>query len=332
MTRRLWIAGSGGRVRDTALPVLAASEAWELAGIASRRAKRIEGAGRVHEVVAFDTLDRERLADADLIYLCVAKPAVPGVLARLGPLVPERCELLIETPVLLVKHLGRLGLLRAFRRTWVSEDCSTLPLWDALRGERFHRAHFDRSAYAYHGIAMARTVLGADRVASARATDEGRTVRFRGGGVLTTREPRDYARGRLLLEGAGAPVADHDPGRAHRRLAALEEEGALHGFRLDDDAHRLSVAERSVVGAPAQGEGVFRWMDGMKRVGFLRLLEALAADLPAYALDDALEDAVVDWWLQRFRRYRATPFTDPRRAPARLGFRALTAAARLAGR
>lgn len=331
--RRLFIVGSGQRVRETALPALEAGSDWECAGIASRQAKTIASAQREYTVSALDTLNASRLADVDLIYLVVAKHAVPRVLEQLAPLVSSACELLIETPVMLFKHLGHLDRLNAFRRTWVSEDCFTLPCWDPLRAtnESFTSVHFEHSAYAYHGFAMARAVLGNDRVRSASSNRAGRNVQFTGGASFTTREPRDYSVRRLVIEGTGTPIADHDPGRAHRRLAALESAGELHGFRLDDEEFQLDAPERAVVGRPASGPGMFRWMDGMKRVGFMRLLERLAAGQPGYALEDALEDAVVDYWLHRARRYRATPLTDPRRGPARFSYRLLTGAARVLG-
>ena len=331
MTRRIFIVGSGKRVCETALPVLSAGTRWQLAGIASRRAKRISIGSADFDVTALDSLSAAQLDDVDLIYLVVAKHVVPNVLRRLAPLVTARCELLIETPVMLFKHLGHLDRLQAFRRVWVSEDCSTLPCWDPLRAtdERFTRAHFDHSAYAYHGLAMARAVLGNARVRSARSDSIGRHVRFVNGSSFSTREPRDYRVGRMFVEGAGLPIADHDPGRDHRRLAPLGTSDELVGFRLDAAEHELTDTERAVVGAPGEGEGLFRWMDGMKRVGFLRLLEALADERPAYELDDALEDAVVDYWLHRLGRYHATPFTDPRRGGARICYRLLTKAADL---
>ncbi|MCA8982048.1 MAG: hypothetical protein H6831_14240 [Planctomycetes bacterium] len=331
MKRRLHIVGSGKRVLETALPVLKSATDWELAGISSRRARRITNGTEEFDVTALDILDADTLANVDLVYLVVAKPAVPDVLQRLAPHVPAKCELLIETPVMLFKHLGYLDRLEAFRRVWVSEDCFTLPCWDPLRatGERFTSAHFDHSAYSYHGVAMARAVLGNARVRAARSDAVGRRVSFDGGASFTTREPRDYRVGRFSAEGSGLPVADHDPGREHRRLAALGTTDELVGFRLDDAEHELSTTERAVVGAPGEGDGMFRWMDGMKRVGFLRLLDALAHGRPAYALDDALEDAVVDYWLHRVGRYRATALTDPRRGAARLCYRLLTKAAGL---
>jgi hypothetical protein len=52
-------------------------------------------------------------------------------------------------------------------------------------------------------------------------------------------------------------------------------------------------------------------MEAMKRVGFLRLLRRLASGKGAYPVEQALEDMVVDYHLERFGRYLATPLTRP---------------------
>ena len=56
--------------------------------------------------------------------------------------------------------------------------------------------------------------------------------------------------GRFVVEGTGLPIADHDLGREHRRLAPLGTANELTGFRLDDTEHALTATERAVVGSP----------------------------------------------------------------------------------
>ena len=53
-------------------------------------------------------------------------------------------------------------------------------------------------------------------------------------------------------------------------------------------------------------------MEAMKRVGFLRLLRRLAEGRRGYALEQGLEDTVVDWCLERLGFYVGTPLTSPR--------------------
>jgi hypothetical protein len=337
------IVGSGKRVREAALPAfLAAGDRFRIGGVYSRRPKRIAAAERELEVAALAELDSAALAAADLVYLCVKKDAVPAVLAALARLDVSRTALLIDTPVLRFKHLGHRHLLEGFRTVWVAEDCSVLPVFDAIQAARrardlgaVRRVVLERSAYAYHGLAMGRTLLGAGRVRRARSVLEGggrdgsgerRTVAFAGGGELVVLAPRDYAAGRIRVDCERGSIAD-DPGHPDgERLAAVVEGGACTGFRVGQTVTMLSPAERALIGQPLVGgaAGVTAWMEGMKRAGFLRLLAAIDAGQGAYALADALDDTVVDYHLERFGRYLSNPLTSPHFASSRLVMRLLT--------
>jgi hypothetical protein len=331
--RRARIVGSGKRVLDAALPAfLRAADRFELAGIHSRTPKRIEAEGRSFDVAGLDELDDAALADTDVIYMVVAKDAVPAVLRGLTARDVSSVDLLIDTPVLRFKWMGHLGLLERFRRTWVTEDCATLPCYDAieafLAGRALERVTFDRAAYAYHGLAMGRTLLRASRVRSAHRTPlDGslarRSVRFVGGGELAIVEPRDYAVGRVELTGAFGTISD-DPATPHHRVAPVLSGGACTGFRVDDTTTELSAAERELMGSDGTEDRLTSWMEGMKRVGFLRLLQCYAEGRGAYPLDAALEDTVVDYHLEKFGRYVRNPFTSPHVPTSRLVMKALT--------
>ena len=65
-------------------------------------------------------------------------------------------------------------------------------------------------------------------------------------------------------------------------------------------------------------------MDGMKRVGFLRLLQDVDEGRGAYPLERAVEDTVVDYHLEKFGRYVTSPLTSPHFASWRLVMRWLT--------
>lgn len=345
--RRLLVIGSGKRVCEAALPVFdRASDLFELAGVFSRTPKRIKSEGHEHLVRGLDTLSPAELASIDLVYMVVSKAAVPAVLRQLVALGCAECDLLIETPVMLFRHLGHLGLLSSFRNAWVSEDTSTLPCFDPLHqlegsgalGE-LRAARFDRSAYAYHGVAMAKAALRCERVVSARQQQLGPGERQRtflleqpGGArkTATILDPRDYTKGRMSFEFASGVVSDHeDRGQpAAARLEAELDAGRVTGFRLGDHRRALDEAERSLMGERKEGPGLTAWMDGMKRVGFLALVRQIAAGQGTYPLPQALEDAVVDYHLEKLGRYWATPLTDPRKPLARLSYKLVTAAAR----
>ncbi len=321
--RRALVIGSGQRVREAALPALSSlPERFELAGIRSRKPKTIQSGEREHPVLPLEDLNQAALDDVDLIYLVVKKPAVPLVLRQLGALNLARVDLLIETPVLLTKHLGHRKLLRPFRNVWVSEDCSTLPWIDvafeaAARSDwgPLRRAFLDRSGYAYHGVALLRTLFAGQHLVGARrqAAGEGlrkRTYRYSAGGVGEVLEPRDYDRGALDLEFAGGRLSDRPDTGDGLTLEPIVEGGACLGFRAGDVEARLSPAEAELMGTPKGSSGVWAWMDGAKRVGFHRLLAAIADGRPAYSVDDALDDALIDYHLERLGRYRPNPLTS----------------------
>ena len=339
MTRVLLI-GSGKRVVEAALPVFRRAEGYTIDGVVSRTPKTIRSEGVDVEVRGLDTLTRARLSEVDLVYMVVAKPAVPGALRRLAEVGADRLDLLIETPVLLVRHLGHRRLVEAFRNAWVSEDCATLPAFDAAR-EHFasgaagplERVTFDRSAYAYHGVAMAKAALGGGPVRGARqrALPGGlreRTVKVADGRVATLIDPRDYAAGTMTFHGATGALSDR-PADGAARLEAVVAGGRCVAFRAGDARRELTPAEVELMGAPKEGVGVTAWMDGMKRVGFLALAERVRRGLGAYPLRDAIEDSVVDYHLEKLGRYVPTPLTRPDAPLARLAFSVLT---RLAGR
>ncbi|MCB9916029.1 MAG: hypothetical protein H6828_12945 [Planctomycetes bacterium] len=345
MARRVLVVGSGERVRKAALPVFAACEGLEVAGVVSRKPKEIEAGGERYAVSALDALDAARLAEVDLVYMVVSKPAVPSVLAHLRRFDVARLELLIETPVMLVRHFGHLDRLAGFRAVSVTEDTEPLPCFAPIHAlERSGElgalvsATFDRSAYAYHGVAMAKAALSGARVVRARQRrlDAGRRERVltvaRSDGALrsaTLLDPRDYAAGTLRFEFERGVVCDHDDPAATLRLEPLLEGEALAGFRAGDHVRRFDDVERALVGPRGAGPGATAWMDGLKRVGLLALMRSVVAGGGAYPLDAALEDALVDYALERGGRYVATRLADPRRGLGRLGFKLLTA---LAGR
>jgi hypothetical protein len=325
--RRIAIVGSGQRVRETALPVLATLEGeFELAGIFSRTEKTIEVGRRSYEVESLAALDAGRMRDVDALYLVVAKPAVPEVLERLAALEPRHVDLLIETPVVLPRHLLRTGPLASFRSASVTEDCLTLPAIDAVRAclgsgrmGRLRSVVLSHSAYAYHGVALLKSLFGAQGVRSARRARLGyrswlREYRFAGGGLGITIDPRDYGVGRMLVIGEHATLADHDLSQeGHLRIAAELEGGRPRAFRAGDSVRTLDDAEVELMGTArveSPGSAIWPWMDGMKRVGFRRLLLDLHAGLPPYPVLSALDDAMVDYHLEKLGRYLPNPVTS----------------------
>jgi hypothetical protein len=320
--RRAWIVGAGRRVRETALPALdSLAGEIELAGILARTARRLELGGHSREVRALASLAPGELCAGDLLYVAVGKDAVPEVLGELARHERGGLELLIDTPVLRMKHARHLGLLSGWSAASVAEDAAFLPWHDTARaaaGEA-QRVTFEHAAYAYHGVAQARALLGSSLAGACvlharRVREQGvvrRELAFEGGRAAIAVEPRDYAAGRVVLEGAHARVSDRlAPGEHGLALEVLLADGACIGFRAGDARAELAPPERELTRGDSPGASATARMAAMKRVAFRRLLQRVARGEGAYPLALGLEDMVVDWFLERFGRWKRGRFSD----------------------
>jgi len=337
--RRVWIVGAGKRVRETALPALASlPEHFELAGVFGRSARALPLAGRTLAIRALDSLGPGEPAPGELVYVAVGKDAVPAVLRTLQRLERARLELLIDTPVLRFKHLRHAPLLDGWQRASVAEDTAYLPWYETVRAALGALAwvHFERAAYAYHGLAQARGLLGGERFARARrwqldGGNHARSYEFADGRRAGVLEPRNYAEGRVIVHGASAALSDRwapddeqperspTPPPEWRRLLLepVVEAGLCTGFRAGDTHTRLDPREAELTRGDAPGAAVTARMESMKRIGFRRLLQAVAAGRGAYPVEHGLEDMSIDWFLERFGRWRAGGLCDLRRPTAR---------------
>jgi len=340
--RRVLVVGSGARVRETALPAFSSmSSGCELADIRARTKKRIECKDACFTVGEFSALRERDLERIDLVYVAVGKPAVPEVLARLAQLGPQRFDLLLDTPVLQFRHFRHVELLERFRAAWVAEDCTELPWIEPARvamaqGElgEVSGARFVRSAYGYHAIAIAKRLFGAGvasarRTVKAKATIE-RELRMTNGVQVLIVEPRDYATGHFVILGTTARLSDapEREGDALPLLPLLEKNECI-GFRSGESTTWLDEDERLLMLGDDPGARVTARMAAMKRVGFLRLLRSISAGRGGYPVREGLDDMVIDYALQKFGRWVATPLTSVHSAPARTLFAGVS---RFAGR
>lgn len=337
--KRILIVGAGGRVTDAVLPVLArARERYELAGVFARKEREVDARGVTHRVRPLATLTAEEVAATDIVYLVVAKPAVGAVLAQLARFDVTRVDLLLETPVVLFRNLHHVRRVRPFRSASVAEDLSALPWLEPLRAAYGgslgapSALSLDRSGYAYHGVALAKAILGARVVTSGRrrsdADGELRTLRLSSGAAVEWRSPRDYARGSVTVRCAGGVVSDKEgDGDLHLRPVLAGERCV--GVAVGDDERLFDDDEAALCfGADPRASLTARMQD-LKRVGLLRLLRRMHTEGAAYPLQDALDDMLVDYHLEKAGVYRANPLTSARGALRPMVEAALSFAARL---
>ncbi|MCK6448584.1 MAG: hypothetical protein L6Q99_19505 [Planctomycetes bacterium] len=321
--RRVWIVGAGKRVKETAVPAfLAAREHFEIAGVLGRNARNETLGGATFAVRELAKLDASAFSENDLAYVAVGKQAVPEVLGRLARLGPERFDLLVDTPVLLLKHFRHAELFGRFRNVWVAEDCFYLPWLDVVREELASgelgplvEARFLHAAYAYHGFATLKALFGVERIRSARRkriADGFRrtaTIDSQRRGVIV--EPRDYAKGWIELHCAKGAIGErgHVP-PGGRELAPVLDGRDCVGFRVGERDVRLAPREVELARGPEPGAGVTARQEALKRVGFLRLVEAIAAGRGGYLLETGLDDMLVDYALEKSGRWHANALTS----------------------
>lgn len=326
--RNLLVLGCGKRVVETALPALARLDgSIALRRIAARKPRTITVEGRAHEVTSFADVTARDLEGIDLVYVAVGKDAVPGVLRRLVELGAAKLELLIDTPLVRFRHFAQARLAQRFRAASVAEDCIELPWIKALHalehsGEigALREIDFERSAYAYHGFATAKAILRATRVVRARRVKlagEGarREVALDGDKRFAVVEPRDYALGHVAVRGARGEVSDASGSKIPLEPILLR--GECVGFRAGSSRVELGADEAELCRGDAANASVTARMERLKKVGFLRLWKRLARGERAYPCDDALEDMVADYHLEKFGRYGGGAFTSPRSTLAR---------------
>ncbi len=337
MKKRVLVIGSGKRVREAALPALMCLQSeFELTRIAARTAKELRVGEQSFEVCTLDGLSADWLEGIDLVYLAVTKDAVPSVLTKLTALDVSKFDVLIDTPVVRFKHYAQVAKLNQFRNAWVAEDCTVLPWFDVARDAidagligDLQSVLFDRSAYAYHGVATAKTLLGSLRVKSGRRRDGKRELRFANKKRAVMIEPRNYSEGNVRLEGTRGSISDALPdsnAEGDHQLIPMVEDGRWVGFQIGEHERRLSENEIALLGDDDPTKQVTARMDDMKRVGFLRLLISISDGRGGYPVEEAIDDMVVDYHLEKLRRFLDNPFTSPRYGLGRLLLRTLTGA------
>jgi len=174
-----------------------------------------------------------------------------------------------------------------------------------------------KSGYAYHGLATAKTILGAGGIRRARRkpVENGlfeRSLHLDNGARATIVEPRDYNLGWVQVIGSKGSLCDQareTPSTLHMEVAV--QGGLCRSVRVGDHVAELDEAEASLTAEDPEGASVIARQEAMKRVGLLRVLRNVRDGGMGYPLEAAVEDTVVDYWLERLGRYRATPLTDP---------------------
>ncbi len=350
--RRVIVIGAGGRVVTDVLPALLSQpETFELAGVFARTERSIELTGRSGlagtrvDVLPLDRLGAADVTAADLVCVSVTKQAVPKVLGKLSSLPRRGTRLLVDTPPVLFKQAGKLGVFEGWSSVDVAEDCATLPWIDLVREAgpeligSIDRVVCHRSAWRYHGHGLLKALLGCRQLSSARRRGGRIELNFADGGRGVIVEPRDYAAGHFEIHGPDGVITDSparlravgviEEGARVHELALLTERGRARGFRLGRHETVLTPGESELLGPVEPGDTITTRMDDLKRVGLARLQGRVAHGESVYPLEEGLDDMAVDFLLEKLKIWRPSPFTSLR---SRSGRRLIGGALRLARR
>ena len=276
--------------------------------------------GESYDVRALADLQQSDLDGEPLICLAVTKDAIPDVLQHFARFELREVDLMLDTPVVRFRHFRHARWTESFRSAWVAEDCTTLPWIETVMKSGIgppQELLLDRSAYAYHGVATAKTILGERAVRSARRrglTDglRERVLEFGSGKVARIIEPRDYSVGRVTVRGPNGTVSDAANQDPATRIVPVLEGGLVRAIRIGEVETPLTPDESRLTAGDPEDATIIARQESMKRVGLARLFRSIAAGQGAYSVREGLDDMVVDYHLEKFGRYVANPFTSVR--------------------
>ena len=100
-------------------------------------------------------------------------------------------------------------------------------------------------------------------------------------------------------------------------LEPILEDKKWSGFKIEEHKSQLEEDEIRLMGSVKSGVTITSRMDDMKRIGYYRLLKKIYDGRGGYPLEEALDDMVVDYLLDKIGFYR---FSLLMSSKSKLGF------------
>ena len=317
---RILIVGAGRRVQEDVLPVLESiPETFDSLSFVATKSRQLIGRCRTYEVLPIFHI--RNFKDFDYIYIAVPPSALRSVLKHLNT-AQSNAELIVDTPADI--SWSTLSMIRRFRRVHVAEDVVMLPWIDTLHN--FWRSNnlsgmvsveFDRSAYFYHGVALAKVICGSfdspgNVIKSGR---RGSTLSIQlDRGRVVMNEPRDYEKGIIRLSRGGVVISSHVEPESIT-LQIIRNDKLCRGFQIDSVKSELSLAESKLIGNVEDEDTIVSRMLDIKRVGLLKMMIQIASGKSPWSLEQGQDDFRVaavspgrfgrlSWFIESIRRFR----------------------------
>lgn len=310
MKKNILIIGIGKRTRNDILPALQASGKFNVIGIYARTAREVQVGEAFYSVKKLDSLTANELAQADWIYMGVLVQDLMNVLKFLSSFATKNVRLLMDTPVLPRRYAKAKKYFDNFLETVVAEDVIYLPWIDPLRnvlGGKITRLVFDQSAYAFHGIALAKTLVDSRKFKKARieAVNGKKTVQLvsPAGVHVSVIEPRDYSKGHMIFSGPAGTVSDSLPYN-DSSMRPIISKGLCIGLNIGGIAKNFSEAESKLVGPVPENATITSLTLQLKRIGMMTMLNSLAEnENGGWSVEDAFQDIRLHEYVHYFGKY-----------------------------
>ncbi len=222
MKKNVLIFGAGRRARATVLPAFwSLREEYNIFGVVTKTVRDISLFSGKFITRTRNDLEGIDFKKIDLIVLAVPIDQVRGILASLTKFNTKDIYLILDTPVISLKHLGSLKYSKLYKGVVVAEDFISLPnviqykkIIESGNIGKLKHLHLFHSGFKHHALSMIKTVTGSRNftyIISTKYFGETRIKKIRSGnGVKTTMiEPRDYDVAKNLLIGDKGMIADY---------------------------------------------------------------------------------------------------------------------------
>lgn len=331
--KKVVLIGSGKRAQGVILPALEClRDEFRVVGIISTTEKELnlfDGAFQMTTQTSYDSIDWSRV---DVVIIAVTLDAVPSVINELSKRNTRHVTVMMDTPVLPLRKLGTLKLLKQFKQVQVSEDTLGLPPFVAARnlidqgliGKVKHIWLF-HSGYRYHALATLKWLTQSSHIRFARMKKWNRSagvkeILLSSGTTAVIVEPRDYSIGRFLIVGERGSIADYSLEKAENcyHIDYQIRDSAYQGLLVngkavlrdsDNSCYSNSYPNRAIEGLDERyRENLPRnlvetnLMTTMKIRGYMELLSNLDAPHSPYRYDpiEGLYDAGAIACLEKF--------------------------------
>lgn len=310
MKKNIIIIGIGKRTRDDMLPAILASNSFNVMGIYARSTRNINLMNKEYLVRKLEDLSNDDLKKTDWLYLSIPISNLESVFKFLKHLNTEKIRLLIDTPVFPIRYFFLKRYLSNYFKVFVSEDAITLPWIETLRdkvGGRFNKIVLNKSVYAYHGIALIKSLTTEYNFKKVDLRIVGNQEIIE---IVTHKnvevsivEPRDYKTGSMIFQGPKGVISD-EKGFSGLTMNPILENKLCRGLNIGGQIVTFSESESRVIGEVEPESTVTSLTLQLKRIGMIRMLQEIAQnDSRGWSVNRAVSDVRLYELVHHFGKY-----------------------------